>query len=248
MFRNPLAIALSATAMAASVPLSAAPEDYAGVVADEGRLDANRQLDENRHPAEVLDFAAFEEGQVVADYLAGAGYFSEMIAQIVGPEGRVYPMNPPGFHNAEAWGAIGAVRDNIAPLIGANTHLQLAPGSVDAILTHLTFHDLYWESERFQYARLDVPSVLRNWHMAVKPGGTVVIVDHLGPEGETREVVERLHRINPQTVVSAMQAAGFELVGRSDALANPADDIETSVFDESVRGKTSRFMLKFRKK
>ncbi len=247
MFRRPLSFTVAVAALAASFPLSAAPEDYAGIIADEARLDANRQLDENRRPAEVLDFAGFKEGQVVADYLAGAGYFSEMIATIVGPEGRVYPMNPVGFHNAEAWSAIGAMHENISPLIAANTHLQLAPGSVDAILTHLTFHDLYWESERFEYARLDVPSVLQNWHMALKPGGTVVVVDHYGPEGDTREVVERIHRIEPATVIGAMQRAGFELVDRSEALANPEDDLGTSVFDESVRGKTSRFMLKFRK-
>lgn len=248
MFRKPLALALSAAALAAAIPLSAAPEDYAAIVADETRLEANRQLDENRYPAQVLDFAGFERGEVVADFLAGSGYFSEMIAEIVGPEGRVYPMNPQSFHNAEAWDAIGVSRKNITPMIAPNTHLQLAPGSVDAIFTHMTFHDLFWESERFQYARLDVPSVLRNWHMALKPGGTVIVVDHMGPEGETRDIVERLHRIDPTTVVTTMQGAGFELVERSDALANPTDNLEMLVFDDSVRGKTSRFMMKFRKR
>ena len=44
-----------------------------------------------------------------------------------------------------------------------------------------------------------------------------------------------------------LAAAGFELDASSDLLRNAEDNYETIVFDPSVRGKTDRFLLRFRK-
>ncbi len=242
-----LSIAL-AVLITAAAPASAAPEDFAEVVASDQRLEENKALDEARQPATILDFVQFEEGDTVADFLSGNAYFAEMIAQIVGSKGRVYAMNPPGFHDTEKWAEITAQHSNIRPIVTPMTHQQLAPGSIDVIFTHMTFHDLYWESEQFNFPRLDVPTVLANWKASLKPGGEVIIVDHVGPEGDTRDVVARLHRIDRAAAIAAMEEAGFALVEESEALLNSTDDIEKLVFDPAVQGKTSRFMLKFRKK
>jgi predicted methyltransferase len=37
------------------------------------------------------------------------------------------------------------------------------------------------------------------------------------------------------------------LEGESDMLRNPADNHSLNVFDDQIRGKTDRFVLKFRK-
>ena len=42
-------------------------------------------------------------------------------------------------------------------------------------------------------------------------------------------------------------AAGFVLDGESNLLANAADPLTANVFDGSIRGRTSQFMLRFRK-
>jgi len=81
----------------------------------------------------------------------------------------------------------------------------------------------------------------------VKPGGIVGIVDHVGPAGDTRATVEKLHRIDPATVKADFAAAGFRLEKESALLANPADDHSKLVFDPSIRGKTDRFVYRFRK-
>ena len=81
----------------------------------------------------------------------------------------------------------------------------------------------------------------------MKPGGIVAIVDHVGPAGDTRALVEKLHRIDPATVKADMAAAGFVLEAESDMFANPEDDVNKLVFDPSVRGKTNRFVMRFRK-
>jgi predicted methyltransferase len=75
----------------------------------------------------------------------------------------------------------------------------------------------------------------------------VAVIDHVGEAGDTREVVEKTHRIDPATVRSDFLQAGFVLDGESDLLANPDDDHEVNVFDPAVRGKTDRFVMRFRK-
>ena len=83
---------------------------------------------------------------------------------------------------------------------------------------------------------------------AVKPGGTVAVIDHVAPPGgDTREVVNRVHRIDPAVVRADFERAGFVLEAQSDMLRNPGDDHSKNVFDTSIRGRTDRFMYRFRK-
>ena len=58
---------------------------------------------------------------------------------------------------------------------------------------------------------------------------------------------DSLHRIDIEAVKREVTAAGFVLEAESDLLADPADPLTASVFDPSIRGKTSQFMLRFRK-
>ena len=67
------------------------------------------------------------------------------------------------------------------------------------------------------------------------------------PGGDTRQVVDKLHRIDPAIVRADFEKAGFVLEESSDLLRNPADDHSLLVFDEKIRGKTDRFMFRFRK-
>jgi predicted methyltransferase len=237
---------LPLAALALAAPLCAKPADYARVVADPARSEDSRKLDESRQPAQVLDFLALKPGAVVFDFMAGGGYYTQLLAHAVGPKGVVYAMNPPGFHDAKEWEKGPNARPNIRTLVQPIASAQLAPGSVDMVFAHLTYHDLYWESEKYNFPRNDVPQVLAGWFRAVKPGGQVVIVDHVGPAGKVREVVEKLHRIDPEQVKADMAAAGFVLEGESSVLRRSEDDHAKNVFDPSVRGKTDRIMLKFR--
>ena len=236
---------LAGVGLVTSAPLMADPASDA--VADETRIEADVALDEGRNPVEVLRFADIGEGDVVADWMAGDGYYSALIAQIVGQDGAVYALNPAAFHNAEVWQARVAKHDNIRAMGVPNRALVLPPDSVDVIFTNQTFHDIYWTSERFQMQHLDEQALLANWFAALKPDGHVIVIDHVGPAGNTRAIVDGLHRIDPATVAAAMKAAGFVPAGQSDVLRRSDDDPSTSVFDASVRGKTDRFVMKFQK-
>ena len=126
------------------------------------------------------------------------------------------------------------------PRIGVNQY--------DFMIMNLDYHDVYWQSAERKIARMDPDSWLRNLYAAMKPGAVVGIIDHAAnPGGDTREVVKKLHRIDPAVVRADFERAGFVLDGTSDLLRNPADDRTLLVFDEKIRGKTDRFVFKFRK-
>ena len=219
----------------------------AAAVADPARSPANRALDAGRMPAAVLDFTAVKAGDVIADYQAGGGYYSELLASMTGPRGRVYAMTQVEGYKADAWAPLIARHPNLVPLVAGGAALQLAPGSVDTIFTHLVYHDLYFTSVKYAHPRLEVPEVLAGWFAAVRPGGHIIVVDHVGPTGDPREVVEKFHRIDPETVKQALTAAGFVLEAESDVLRRSEDTHDKNVFDPVIRGKTDRMMLKFRR-
>ena len=245
----PLAL-LGATLVAAPLaakPRAAAQSPVATAIADPARGEKNRALDENRKPAEVLPFIDVKPGQVVVDYFAGGGYYSELFSRLVGSKGMVYALDPDSFYDAKGWDPVLASHKNIRMLVAPVTGLQLAPASVDLIFTNQNYHDLYWESAKYKYPRVDVPMVLAGWFRAVKPGGHVVIADHVGPGGDPRKVVEGLHRIDPEQVKADMAAAGFVLEAESSVLRRSEDDHSKNVFDKAIRGKTDQFVLKFRR-
>lgn len=154
---------------------------------------------------------------------------------------------PNSFYNAKGWEPVLASHNNVRVLVAPVAGLQLAPGSADLLFTNLNYHDLYWESAKYKFPRVDVPVVLAGWFRAVRPGGHVVIVDHAGPAGDTRKIADDLHRIAPERVKADMIAAGFVLEAESDVLHRSEDDHSKNVFDATVRGKTDRFVLKFRR-
>ena len=225
--------------------------DFKAAVADPGRDDADSKLDESRKPAELLAFMGLEQGDTVLDIFAGGGYFSELMGRAVGPGGSVIAVNPPQFTTSEQsrtkWAAVRARQPNVTMVPSQLPDYKPAANSVDFAMLHLIYHDFYWESEQYKFERMDPAAVLANLYAGMKPGGIVAVVDHVGLSGDTRAVVESSHRIDPATVRADFLKAGFVLDGESDMFANPDDDLEKNVFDPAVRGKTSRFAMRFRK-
>jgi predicted methyltransferase len=118
-----------------------------------------------------------------------------------------------------------------------------APEPLDLIWTSLNFHDLY---DSFM-GPANVPQVVVSLFNALKPGGVLVIVDHVAQPGSAVRDTERLHRIDPEAIIRTVSAAGFVLEAQSDLLRNAADNHELRVFDPAIRGHTDQVLLKFRK-
>ncbi|HEU0134187.1 MAG TPA: methyltransferase domain-containing protein [Allosphingosinicella sp.] len=246
-----------ALALPTAIPASAqaqpkAPADVAAAVAAPGRPKAATDLDEVRKPAEVLRFMGLKKGDRVLDYFTGTGYYADIAARAVGPRGHVVGWNSAGFGRNER--VVAALKDvkarnpNSAFYSSPVTAIALAPNSFDFALLHLVYHDAYWESAQFGLPRIDPATVVKAIWDSVKPGGTVAVIDHVAtPGGDTREVVEKLHRIDPAVVRADFERAGFVLEAQSDILRVPSDDHSKNVFDPSIRGRTDRFVYRFRK-
>jgi predicted methyltransferase len=126
--------------------------------------------------------------------------------------------------------------------------LSLAPGSLDAALFVLSYHDLYWRPAEGGWEKTDPVLMLQKLHTALKPGGIVVVLDHVAKRGtDPKAVADELHRIDPDRVRADFAAAGFEFDAKSDAFAHPQDDLTKLVFDPAIRHKTDQFLYRFRK-
>jgi predicted methyltransferase len=207
----------------------------------------DRDRDAGRKPKEVIAFLGIEPGMTVIDLIAAGGYYTEVLSAAVGPTGKVYAQNSDyvlkirdGANDKAMTARLADGRlPNVERLDREMDDLGLAPGSVDAAITALNFHDVY--NSRGEEAAVGfLKTVLR----VLKPGGVLGIIDHHGRN--TDDDIE-LHRIGEPVVIAAARAAGFEVDGTSELLRNPADDRTKNVFEPSVRGKTDRFLLRLRK-
>jgi predicted methyltransferase len=208
-------------------------------------------LDAGRKPAEILAFVGLKPGMAAADIMTGSGYWAEIIANAVGPKGKVTAYEPAQFYNSpdeqKVWKALTERRKDIDFVRYPFEGFAAGERRFDFVIINLSYHDLYWESAKYGIPRTDPQAFLQSLFVAVKPGGVVGIVDHVGPAGDTRAIVEKLHRIDPAVVKADFKAAGFILEAESPLLANPADDHQKQVFDPAIRGKTDRFVFRFRK-
>ena len=111
-------------------------------------------------------------------------------------------------------------------------------GEVDVAFLVLTLHDLY----NFR-GEDETIALLKDIYAALKPGGVLGVVDHVGEA--SRSVDARvLHRIEKSEAEHLLTSAGFEIDAESDMLRNPEDEHTKSVFDESIRRRTDRFVIR----
>lgn len=241
-----------ARAAAIATETATADQSITAVLANPRRPAVDREQDATRKPAEILAFLGAAPGMRVLDAFSAGGYYTELLAAIVGAEGEVIAYNNPPYAKFAAKGIAARYADdrlaNVRQVTAEVDELALPPRSLDAALFVMSYHDLYWRPADGSWARTDPMQMLRKLHAAMKVGGVVVVQDHVAaPGGDVAEVVDRLHRIDPAIVKRDFKAAGFALEGESDALAYPDDDHTLGVFDPKIRGRTDQFVMKFRR-
>ena len=222
----------------------------AQAVADPTRSSENLARDASRKPAELLSFLGLKQGMQVADMFGANHYWAEIFVPAVGPKGSVTIWNPAQFYDDKDKAeleAFAASRPNVSILTSPFAEPNLPAARFDFMLINLDYHDVYWKSAKYGIDAMDPAAWLKTVFTAMKPGGTVGVVDHVGPAGDTRAIVEKMHRIDPATVRADFEKAGFVLDGESQLLRNPADDHSLGVFDAAIKGKTDRFIYRFKK-
>lgn len=229
----------------------AATSVYEDAVASSGRTDSDRERDAGRKPAQVLEFFAIEPGMTVLDMFSGGGYYTEILANIVGTDGKVVAHSNQAY--ARFVGDEPNVRyaderlANVEILMAENNELELPANTFDVVMMVLSYHDIYYESAENGWLKIDGPKLLAEFFNGLKSGGTLAVVDHYAAAGSPAETGGTLHRIDPSIVIAEIEAAGFVLDGQSDVLRNLEDDHSLNMFDEQIRGKTDRFVMRFKK-
>ena len=233
--------------------LAAAPQRsaIAAAVAASDRSPDNVKLDAGRKPAQLLQFLGLKPGMRVLDLFGANAYWAEIEAPVVGPKGHVTVWQPTQFYREKtkaAFEAFAAKNPNVSIVTSAFEAPALPKNYADFVILNDNYHDTYWQNEKLGIPRMDPSAFLKAVYVAMKPGAVIGVIDHVAaPNKDTRATVEKLHRIDPNVVKADFKRAGFVLIGSSDMLRNRADPRSADPFDDSIRGKTDRFVFKFRK-
>lgn len=245
-----LAAAVVSTAIVAPAA-TAAPPTIKAAVASSSRTPDNAKLDESRKPAQVLAFLGLKPGMHVLDLFGANAYWAEIMAPVVGPKGHDTVWEASQFYNDEtktAFDAFAAKHPNVSIVVSPFEAPNLPKNYADFVILNDNYHDTYWQSDKYKIPKMDPNAFLKAVYQSMKPGAVIGVIDHVASaNADTRATVDKFHRIDPAVVKADFKRAGFVLAGSSDVLRNPADDHSLLVFDPKIRGKTDRFVFKFRK-
>ncbi|MFT5561459.1 MAG: putative methyltransferase, partial [Litorivivens sp.] len=204
-------------------------DDLDDAVANTGRLDAEKKLDERRHPDGVLRFLGVEPGMAVFDVFAGGGYYTEILSYLVGPEGYVVHYNNAPWEDFVKKGTEARFKGNRLPnverLVAPPEALRNHAAEFDAAIFVLGMHDIYYADPETGWVAIDVAKFASGIFDLLKPGGVLGVIDHNGlPGADTAVAAEQLHRVDPAIIIADLTSAGFVLEASSDLLANAEDD------------------------
>ena len=203
--------------------------------------------DAARRPYEVFVFLGLEEGMVALDVGAYAGYTTEMLSAAVGPDGKVYSHNTEKVLKTYAEGYYDrTMAERLANDRLPNVVLHLREyddlgldNEVDFAFLGNLLHDFYYRD-----GEENAVAFLVSINKALKPGGVLGVMDHVGIDGHDNK---SLHRMTPQLARDLLTQAGFEIEAESDLFSNPDDDHRAMVYSDEVYLKTDRFLFRARK-
>ena len=248
------------TVLAAAIALSAGtaplvgtpkpPAITAAVAAPDRKAD-NVKLDAGRKPAQLLQFLGLKQGMNVLDLFGANAYWAEIEAPVVGPKGHVTVWQPTQFYREKtkaSFEAFAAKHPNVSIVTSPFEAPNLPSNYADFVILNDNYHDTYWQNAERGIPKMDPNAFLNAVYRAMKPGAVIGVIDHVAaPNSDARATVEKYHRIDPEVVKADFKRAGFVLAGSSEMLRNPADPHNADPFDDSIKGKTDRFVFKFRK-
>nr|WP_298720252.1 methyltransferase [uncultured Steroidobacter sp.] len=237
------------------------------ILRGEHRSLEHRARDSYRHPKETLQFFGIRQDMTVVEVWPGAGWYTEILAPLLRDHGQLYTalLDPASGEYAKATVESYKEKLRLRPdLYGKVITTTLAappakneiapPGTADLVLSIRNLHNWMmfgWERD-----------ALAAMHAALKPGGVLGVVAHRGNPEVPQDPKAASGYVNEDYAIRMIEAAGFELVGRSQINANPNDtkNYEKGVWTlppgfadgDAARyrqiGESDRFTLKFVKK
>lgn len=164
------------------------------------------ERDAEEHPDVALDEIGIVKGCTVADIGAGVGFYTLLLAQRVGPQGKVYAneiqqgMLDRLKRNVEAKGY-----RNVIPVLGTESDPKLPPNSIDVAL----LVDVYHEFSQPQ-------QMLRKIRESLKADGRLVLLEFRAEDPNVP--IREEHKMTVAQVTAELNPEGFRLVRRSEKL------------------------------
>jgi predicted methyltransferase len=240
----------------------------ADIVNGTHREEKNSARNSSRHPAETLEFFGIRNDMIVAEIWPAGGWYSEVIAPYLSANGKYIAAHwDPESEIPFIQKGIAAYMEKLAahPDVYGNVEMAVLmypdkmdfvpPESVDMIVTFRNIHN--WMARDF------ADDMLAAMYKALKPGGTLGIVEHRGNPDVPQDPKAESGYVNQDYAIQLAENAGFRLVATSEINANPIDskDYETGVWTlpPTLRagevdrewyiaiGESDRFTLKFTK-
>jgi predicted methyltransferase len=238
-------------------------------LAGEHRSAGNRARDEYQHPLDTLLFFGIKPDMTVVEVWPGAGgWYTEVLAPLLAQHGKLYEaMTPPIPGNPYVTASLKSFADKLAEQPDLYGHVEVTslgpgsfaiapPGSADLVVTFGNIHS--WMNLGF------APEAFAEMYRALKPGGILGVVESRGDPAKPQDPRAARGYVNEEYAIAMIEAAGFELVARSQVNDNPKDtrDYEQGVWalppnyrlgnrdraKYQAIGESDRFTLAFRKK
>jgi predicted methyltransferase len=244
-------LAAAAVVLAMGIASAEHHEAFEGAIGNSNRAEGNSKRDAARKPDQVLEFVGLEAGDVVLDYGAGSGYWSELFSGVIGDGGKVYAHRHSGENFAKAKDRLTAQFSPFGNIklmpVTRGTSLPLGNGSVDTILVSYLYHHMHYADESGEMFPDSSKELFGEFRRVLKPGGTVIIIEHAAIDGSGRAESGGWHRTPPEMAKADIASVGFEFVGDApEIFLNPDDDRKNIWFDTGLRGKTTTFVHKYR--
>jgi len=157
---------------------------------------------------EIISALDIRPGMDIADIGAGTGLYTRAFSYETGPTGKVYAVDiAPNFIDGIMRQAKASGVNNVIGVVNTAKDAGLEPASVDLAFVCDTYH-------HFEYPR----SMLQSMHKALRPGGSLVIIDFRKVKGFSSSWVMSHTRADRKTVIQEIESEGFELVEDRDFL------------------------------
>lgn len=199
-------------------------------IAGDHRSSANKARDQYRHPRETLLFFGLKPDMTVVEIWPAAGWYTDILAPVLRDKGKYYlahvAIENPRLQDwqRESRERLESRVNGTPALYGKPVFTSLGPpewvtvappGSADLVLTFRNVHN-------WSLAKTDA-IVFKAFFDALKPGGTLGVVEHRARPGTSFEQQVKTGYMTEDYVIALAEKAGFKLVEKSEINANAKD-------------------------
>lgn len=195
------------------------------------RTPGHSERDAARHPLATLEFFGLTPTMTVLEHGPGEGWYTELLAPTLAKRGKLLVTMADPKAPREVRATLYAQRlerflDKSPELYGKVERVIVdgrkpalsLEGAVDMVLVIRAMHG--WQRDK------TLGAWLGEYHKALKPGGTLGIVQHRAKDGTNPDETAPKGYLPEKFVIEQVEAAGFKLAKKSEVNANPKDTTE----------------------